>query len=79
MATQQSRSSKSKTSKRTKAVKPISKEEATNYEGEDIKLMIAEAAYYHAERRGFMGGDMDEDWSLAEAEIDSMLSQEKPH
>lgn len=41
--------------------------------------MIAEAAYFHAEHRGFQGGDMDQDWFLAEDEIDSMLSKNKPH
>ncbi len=37
--------------------------------------MIAEAAYYHAERRGFVGGDCAQDWIDAEAEIDSILSK----
>lgn len=35
--------------------------------------MIAEAAYYLAERRGFQGGDPTEDWLQAEAEIDHRL------
>lgn len=35
--------------------------------------MIAEAAYYQAERRGF-GGDPVSDWLEAEAEIDRMLA-----
>lgn len=34
--------------------------------------MIAEAAYFHAERRGF-GGDPAQDWLEAEAEIDRIL------
>jgi len=35
--------------------------------------MIAEAAYYLAEHRGFQGGDPVRDWLLAEAEIDHRL------
>lgn len=37
--------------------------------------MIAEAAYYRAERRGFNGGDALRDWCEAEAEIDARLRQ----
>lgn len=35
--------------------------------------MIAEAAYYRAERRGFQGGDPVQDWIEAEAEINRIL------
>ncbi|MEO5702603.1 MAG: DUF2934 domain-containing protein [Gammaproteobacteria bacterium] len=35
--------------------------------------MIAEAAYYHAEARGFAGGHEMDDWLEAEAEIDQTL------
>lgn len=35
--------------------------------------MIAEAAYFKAERRGFKGGDAVRDWCEAEAEIDARL------
>jgi hypothetical protein len=35
--------------------------------------MIAEAAYYLAERRGFAPGHELEDWLAAEAEIDREL------
>jgi len=34
------------------------------------RLMIAEAAYYCAERRGFAPGHELEDWFEAEAQID---------
>jgi hypothetical protein len=37
--------------------------------------MIAEAAYYRAERRGFNGGDAVRDWCEAEAEVDARLRQ----
>lgn len=36
--------------------------------------MIAEAAYYHAERRGF-AGDPVQDWIAAEAEINARLGE----
>ncbi|MGE5027642.1 MAG: DUF2934 domain-containing protein [Betaproteobacteria bacterium] len=36
--------------------------------------MIAEAAYYHAERRGFQG-DPVKDWVAAEKEIEVLLSK----
>ncbi|HUX65496.1 DUF2934 domain-containing protein [Sulfuricella sp.] len=36
--------------------------------------MIAEAAYFHAERRGFRG-DPVQDWIAAEAEIAALLSK----
>ena len=39
--------------------------------------MIAEAAYYLAERRGFMGGDPKQDWLDAEANIDATLIDSK--
>lgn len=37
------------------------------------RQMIAEAAYFRAERRGFNGGDTVRDWCEAEAEIDAEL------
>lgn len=39
--------------------------------------MIAVAAYFCAEHRGFDGGYPVEDWLVAEAEIDSMLNSRK--
>lgn len=38
--------------------------------------MIEEAAYFRAEKRGFVGGDVAEDWIQAEAEIDRMLKEQ---
>ena len=38
-------------------------------------MMIAEAAYYRAERRGFRNGDAVSDWLEAEAEIDRLLNR----
>lgn len=40
---------------------------------EDRYNMIAVAAYYRAERRGFDGGCAMDDWLAAEAEVDAML------
>jgi hypothetical protein len=40
--------------------------------------MIAEAAYYIAQRRGFVGGDALADWIAAEAQVDARLKAEGP-
>jgi hypothetical protein len=37
------------------------------------RQMIAEAAYFRAERYGFSGGDALRDWCEAEAELDALL------
>ena len=37
--------------------------------------MIAEAAYYIAERRGFAEGSPLQDWLAAEAQVDAILSK----
>src|SRR5215471_5171497 len=43
---------------------------------EDLRRqMIAEAAYFRAERRGFNGGNPVTDWVEAEAEVDTHLRQ----
>jgi predicted nucleic acid-binding Zn-ribbon protein len=48
----------------------------TSVSPEQRYQMIAEAAYFRAEKRGFMGGDMAQDWLEAEAEIDDFLKQQ---
>lgn len=40
---------------------------------EERRRMVAEAAYFRAQRRGFRGGDPDRDWIEAEVEIDALL------
>jgi rubrerythrin len=40
---------------------------------EERHRMIAEAAYFRAERRGFQGGNSVQDWLAAEGEIDKLL------
>ena len=39
--------------------------------------MIAEAAYYIAEQRGFSGGDPVQDWLDAETQIDQLSASTK--
>jgi hypothetical protein len=48
---------------------PISSKEVNK----DREEMIAIAAYYLAERRGFNGGDPLQDWLEAESEIDTAI------
>lgn len=38
--------------------------------------MVAEAAYYIAQRRGFVGGDANADWLAAEAQVDEKLRKD---
>lgn len=38
--------------------------------------MIADIAYFRAEKRGFVDGDPVQDWVEAEREIDCMLGEE---
>jgi hypothetical protein len=40
---------------------------------EERHQMIAEAAYYRAQQRGFLGGDPLQDWIEAEAEVATRL------
>jgi hypothetical protein len=58
------------------AAKPVRKSVGNSQQvnGEDRESMIAEAAYFRAERRGFAGGDPVVDWLEAEAEVDARLN-----
>lgn len=47
------------------------KQRATNEE--DIRRLIAEAAYYRAEKRGFTPGAEEQDWCEAEREVRASL------
>jgi hypothetical protein len=42
--------------------------------GEDRYRLIAEAAYYRAEQRGFAPGAELDDWLAAEVEVDTLLA-----
>lgn len=55
--------------KSTSAVRPVGPEQRRHY--------IEVAAYYIAERRGFVDGDETRDWLAAEAEIDRLLRERK--
>ena len=46
---------------------------------EERNRMIAEAAYYRAERRGFATGGEMEDWVRAETEIDRLIQTDASH
>lgn len=46
---------------------------------EERHRVVAEAAYFIAERRGFAGGSSIEDWLQAEADIDRMLAGSTTH
>lgn len=55
--------------KSTSAVRPVDPEQRRHY--------IEVAAYYIAERRGFIDGGETRDWLAAEAEIDRLLREKK--
>ena len=42
---------------------------------EERHRMVAEAAYYKAQKRGFRGGNPEADWVEAEAEVESSLAK----
>lgn len=44
-------------------------------DSEQRRGMIAEAAYYRAEQRGFAPGHELDDWCAAEIEVDAVLTQ----
>jgi Protein of unknown function (DUF2934) len=65
---------KNKTNKVKKAVaQATTKNVITSASPEKRYQMIAEAAYFRAEKRGFVGGDVAQDWLEAEKEIDMIL------
>ena len=63
---------------KSSSAKPVAGKKKTAYsrkpvgDGADRYRMIATAAYFRAEHRGFTGGDPVEDWLAAEAEIDRL-------
>jgi hypothetical protein len=55
-------------------VKPGSEPDVAPFVGPERRnALIAEAAYFRAEKRGFVPGHETEDWLAAEAEIDAGL------
>ena len=61
-----------KPSVKTAAKQPRAKK-ANAVSAEERRRLIAEAAYFKAERRGFPEDGALEDWVEAEAEIDALL------
>lgn len=49
----------------------------TTLAGEDRQRLIAEAAYFRAERRGFVPGQELEDWLAAEIEVDALFGDDE--
>ncbi|HXV07477.1 MAG TPA: DUF2934 domain-containing protein [Burkholderiales bacterium] len=47
----------------------------TNISPEQWRMMVAEAAYYRAQRRDFRGGSAEQDWLEAEEEIRRSLEE----
>jgi hypothetical protein len=60
------------TSRRTVTPTPIDPGLSPNIE--EVRQMIATAAYYHALQRDFEAGHEQEDWLMAEMEISHMLA-----
>jgi Protein of unknown function (DUF2934) len=56
-------------------VKKDTANSVTTISSEERYKMIAQTAYFRAEARGFSGGDPQEDWVLAEKEVDRQLKQ----
>jgi hypothetical protein len=57
------------------SIKPTTRKKPVDVE--QRRYYVEVAAYYIAERRGFMGGHEAEDWIAAEMEIDRMLGEGK--
>jgi outer membrane biosynthesis protein TonB len=53
---------------------PVKASKKPTVSPEERYKMVAEAAYYRAEQRGFATGHESEDWSASEAEIDAWLN-----
>lgn len=55
-----------------KQVRAVAKPDSSNYEC-PREQMIAEAAYFRAEQRGFAPGNEMSDWLQAEVDVESIL------
>lgn len=65
--------SRSAAQKKKPDISVKSKKTSAHTPGQDYHEMIAKAAYYKAEQRGFIPGFDEEDWLDAESEILEML------
>ncbi|MHB1358974.1 MAG: DUF2934 domain-containing protein [Rhodocyclaceae bacterium] len=67
---------KAKPVKATTAAQPVAATGAVRAVAADQRRYYVEvAAYYIAERRGFVGGNPLEDWAAAEAEVERLLTE----
>ena len=65
-----------KAAPRKAATRPKAEKVVASFVGpEQRAALIAEAAYYRAEKRGFAPGHETEDWLSAEAEVDARMLQ----
>jgi hypothetical protein len=65
-----------KSAPRKAATRPRVEKAVASFVGpEQRAALIAEAAFYRAEKRGFAPGFENEDWLAAEAEVDARLLQ----
>ncbi len=53
--------------------RPVTLQPVTQVSEHERQKMIADAAYYRAEKRNFAPGHEQEDWDAAVAEVDEML------
>ncbi len=58
--------------------KPVAAQTRNEISHDVRQIMIAEAAYYRSERRGFLKGYEEEDWLQAECEVDNSLNGPSP-
>ena len=65
---------KAKAKARTTTRRPSAAATRTTLTVDDRRKLVEIAAYYRAERRGFVPGHEDEDWLAAEAEVDAHLA-----
>jgi hypothetical protein len=70
---------RTKASRKTGNNSSTTKSSNKKFSPEQRTQMIAEAAYFYAEKRGFFGGDPMDDWLTAETEIDSLLEMPMHH
>jgi hypothetical protein len=66
---------KSKGTTGTRGASRKRSDRASEIGAEERRQLIAEAAYYRAERRGFRCRCSEHDWFDAEAEVDRVLAQ----
>jgi hypothetical protein len=52
---------------------PLESDLRAGLSGEEVRALIAEAAYYRAKKRGFSPGCEEKDWLEAEAEVMTRL------